>query len=100
MQSRPRVIDISFASFLRALAAIALAAIWWTLWQWLLVFVLAAFLAVALDPAVQWLENRGVRRTWGTLVVMGLLVLLIAGFHCCLRRVDCGTEPRSRQSGG
>jgi predicted PurR-regulated permease PerM len=80
MQSRPRVIDVSFATFLRALAAIALAVIWWTLWQWLLVFVLAAFLAVALDPAVQWLETRGVRRTYGALVIMALLVLLLAGF--------------------
>jgi predicted PurR-regulated permease PerM len=80
MQSRPRVIDVSFASFLRALAVIAVAAIWWTLWQWLLVFVLGAFLAVALDPAVQWLEKRGVRRTYGTVVIVALLVLLIVGF--------------------
>jgi predicted PurR-regulated permease PerM len=56
MPSRARVIDISSATFLRALGAIALAWVWFRLWQWVLVFVLAAFLAVALDPAVQWLE--------------------------------------------
>ena len=59
MPSRARVIDISSATFLRALGAIALAWVWFRLWQWVLVFVLAAFLAVALDPAVQWLEKRG-----------------------------------------
>src|SRR5688572_16682036 len=80
MRSRSRVIDVSFATFLRALGAIALAWAWWRLWQWVLVFVLAAFLAVALDPAVQWLEKRGVRRSYAALLIALLLVLVLAGF--------------------
>lgn len=73
-------IDISFATFLRALATVALVWIWWQLWQWVLVFVLAAFMAVALDPAVQWLEAHRVRRRYGAPLVVVLIVLLVAGF--------------------
>jgi predicted PurR-regulated permease PerM len=80
MPSRARVIDISSATFLRALGAIALAWVWFRLWQWVLVFVLAAFLAVALDPAVQWLEKRGLRRSYGALLIASCLVLVLAGF--------------------
>jgi len=54
--------------------------IWWQLWQWVLVFVLAAFMAVALDPAVQWLEAHRVRRRYGAPLVVVLIVLLVAGF--------------------
>jgi predicted PurR-regulated permease PerM len=80
MRSRSRVVGISFATFLRALGALALAWAWWQLWQWVLVFVLGAFVAVALDPAVQWLERRGVRRPYGAMLIGLLLVVLIAGF--------------------
>ena len=80
MRSRFRVIDISFATFLRALGAIALAWLWFRLWQWVLVFVLAAFLAVALDPAVRWLQTRGVRRSYGALLIAFCLVLVLAVF--------------------
>jgi predicted PurR-regulated permease PerM len=80
MGSRSRVIDVSFATFMRALGAIALAWMWFRLWQWVLVFVLAAFLAVALDPAVRWLEKRGVRRAYGALLIALCLVLVVAGF--------------------
>ena len=80
MQSGSRVIDISFATFLRAAGAIALVWVWWRLWQWVLVFVLAAFLAVALDPVVQWLEQRRLRRPYAALLIGLLLVLLLVGF--------------------
>ncbi|MEO8256144.1 MAG: AI-2E family transporter [Acidobacteriota bacterium] len=73
-------IDISFATFLRALAAVALAWIWWQLWQWLLIFVLAVFLAIALDPAVQWLERRGLARRYGGPLIVLAIVLALAGF--------------------
>jgi predicted PurR-regulated permease PerM len=80
MDSRSRVVDVSFATFLRALGAVALVWVWFRLWQWVLVFVLAAFLAVALEPAVQWLEKRGVRRSYGALLIALCLVLVVAGF--------------------
>jgi predicted PurR-regulated permease PerM len=80
LRSQSRVIDISFATFLRALGAVALVWVWWRLWQWLLVFLLAAFIAIALDPAVLWLEKRGVRRSYGALLVAFSLVLVLAIF--------------------
>ena len=52
----PAVIDVSFATFFRALVVGVLVWAWLTLWQWLLVFVLAAFIAVTLDPVVAWLD--------------------------------------------
>ena len=80
MPSRSRVVDISFATFLRAILAAALVWMWWLLWRWLLVFGLAALVAVALDPVVQWLEARGVRRTYGAMLTGLVLVLLLVGF--------------------
>jgi predicted PurR-regulated permease PerM len=80
MRARSPLVDVRFATFLRALGAIALAWVWWRLWRWLLVFVLAAFLAVALDPAVQWLERRGLRRSYGAPLLMMVLVLILIGF--------------------
>jgi predicted PurR-regulated permease PerM len=79
-RSRSRVVEISFATFLRAVMAAALVWMWWLLWRWLLVFSLAALVAVALDPVVQWLEARGVRRAYGALLTGLVLVLLLAGF--------------------
>ena len=79
IQTRLRV-DVSFATFLRAIAAAALVWLWWLMWRWVLVFVLAALVAVALDPAVQWLERRGVRRGHGALLTGLAIVLLLAGF--------------------
>lgn len=76
---RARQIDISLATFLRALAMAAIAWVWWQLWQWVLVFVLAVFIAVALDPAVQWLDERRVRRRYGAPLVVGLILLLLTG---------------------
>jgi predicted PurR-regulated permease PerM len=58
----------------------ALVWIWLRLWQWILIFVVAIFLAVALDPLVQWLDRRGLKRRFGGPLVVLALALLIAGF--------------------
>ena len=73
-------VDISGATFLRALAAIAIAWAWWQLWQWVLVFALAAFMAVALDPVVQWLESHRLSRKYGAPLIILAIVLALAGF--------------------
>jgi predicted PurR-regulated permease PerM len=80
VRHRSRRIDISGASFLRALAVIAVVWAWWHLWQWALVFVIAAFMAVALDPIVQWLEAHHVSRRYGALLVVSSIVVALAGF--------------------
>ena len=56
-----RRVDVSTATFFRLLGIVALVWIWLRLWQWILIFVVAIFLAVALDPLVQWLDRRGRR---------------------------------------
>ena len=51
---------------------------WLLLWPWILIFVLAAFIAVALDPAVVWLDHRGLARRYGApLIVMGIATMVI-----------------------
>ena len=45
----------------------------------LLVFV-AAFLAVGLDPAVRWLEAKGLRRGLAVAIIFGATVLTFLGF--------------------
>ena len=70
-----RRVDVTFATFFRLLAVVALAWIWLRLWTWFLLFVVAAFLAVALDPVVAWLDARRIRRPFGSFLV----VLVLAG---------------------
>jgi predicted PurR-regulated permease PerM len=40
---------------------------------------IAAVLAYLLDPAVNWLERRGISRTWGILMVFATVFLILAG---------------------
>src|SRR5829696_205671 len=72
MASHTRV-DVTFATFFRLLTVVALAWIWLRLWTWFLLFVVAAFLAVALDPVVSWLDARRIRRPFGSFLVVLLL---------------------------
>jgi predicted PurR-regulated permease PerM len=67
-------IDIPWRSIFRLLTVVVLVWLWFRLWQWILLLVIAIFLAVGLDPVVTWLEAHRVRRTCG-----GPLVLLLAG---------------------
>jgi predicted PurR-regulated permease PerM len=70
-------VDVSAATFLRGLALVILVWLWLRLWQWVLVFVLAAFLAIALDPIVVWLETHRIRRAYAApLVVLSIMVVL------------------------
>lgn len=78
--SNKRRVDVTFATFFRLLTVVALAWIWLRLWSWFLLFVVAAFLAVALDPVVSWLDARRIRRPFGSFLV----VLLLAGLFGAL----------------
>jgi predicted PurR-regulated permease PerM len=75
-----RRVDVTAATWFRLLAVVALVWIWLRLWQWILIFVVAIFLAVALDPVVQWLDRRGLKRRFGGPLVVLALALLIVGF--------------------
>ena len=46
----------------------------------LILIVVSLFLAVGLNPAVEWLMRRGVRRSWSVLLVILAVVAVIAGF--------------------
>jgi predicted PurR-regulated permease PerM len=46
----------------------------------LVLVLLALFLAVSLDPAVQWLMRHGVRRSAAVTIVFLVVVLMVAGF--------------------
>jgi predicted PurR-regulated permease PerM len=48
--------------------------------QVLVLILVAAFLAVGLDPLVTWLTDRGLRRGHAVLVVVVLVLLVLAGF--------------------
>jgi predicted PurR-regulated permease PerM len=72
-------IDITGSAIIKVLAAIVVAWLWLRLWQWVLLMVVAAFLAVGLDPFVSWLDARGVRRRYGApLVVLAIALMLVA----------------------
>src|SRR3954452_975980 len=71
-------VDVSWHTFFKLFAAAALVWLWLTLVQLLLVMIVAALIAVTLDPVVRWLEQRRVGRTGASLIV-GLMVVVIAG---------------------
>src|SRR5215213_2345248 len=65
---------------LGALAAIAAAAVVWSVRELLLRVLVALFLAVSLDPAVRWLEGRGVRRGVAVGLIFAVFVAILAAF--------------------
>jgi predicted PurR-regulated permease PerM len=73
-------VDVSMATFFRLLAIVVVVWLWLRLWQWFLIFLVGAFLAVALDPLVQWLDRRGLRRTIGGPTIVLVLAASICGF--------------------
>src|SRR5215218_2086054 len=69
-----------FFRALGALAAIAAAAVVWSVRELLLRVLVALFLAVSLDPAVRWLEGRGVRRGVAVGLIFAVFVAILAAF--------------------
>lgn len=75
-----RVFDIAPAAIVKILAVIVLVWLWLHLWQLFLLVIVAAVLAISLDPLVDWLSRHKLPRGAGaTLVVLGL-ALLVGGF--------------------
>ena len=75
-----RRVDVTAATFFRLLGVVILVWVWLRLWQWIMIFVAAVFLAIALDPLVKWLDGRGIRRRFAGPLVVLLLALVLAGF--------------------
>jgi predicted PurR-regulated permease PerM len=74
-----RRITITTGTFLRAALVAALVWLWLQLWQWVLVAFIGVALAVATDPAVRWLDRRGIRRWYAApLLILGGTSALLA----------------------
>jgi predicted PurR-regulated permease PerM len=72
-------IEISSATIIRILVTVAAVWLWLRLWQWLLLFMIGAFIAVGLDPLVTWLDaRRFYRRYSAPTVVIALAAVLVA----------------------
>ena len=75
-----RRVDVSGATFLRLLGVVILVWVWLHVWQWFLIFVVAVFLAVSLDPLVQWFDRRGLRRPFGGPLVVAAIATVVVVF--------------------
>lgn len=70
-------LDVPWRTIVKILSAAIVVWLWLRLWQWILLFVIAVFLAVGLDPLVTWLDKHHIRRAYAApLVVMSLIVML------------------------
>ncbi len=74
---RRSLFDVSWRAIVKVLAALALVWIWWQVWRFVMVIVVAIVIAVALDPAVRWLEAKRLPRTAGAVTVVALVVLAL-----------------------
>jgi predicted PurR-regulated permease PerM len=70
---RPRTVVMVLAITLGALLLLALGYLAWQAISWLLI---AAFLAMALNPAVEFFEHRGLRRGFASAVVFSLAIIV------------------------
>jgi predicted PurR-regulated permease PerM len=66
-------LDVTWRTIGRILIVAALVWAWLQLWKLVMVIVIAIIMAVALDPAVRWLEQRRISRGVGAFVVVLLL---------------------------
>jgi predicted PurR-regulated permease PerM len=70
--------DLSWRTIARILLVVLLVWLWFQLWQLVMVVLVSVVIAVALDPAVQWLEQRRVPRWLGSSMSVLLLLLIAA----------------------
>ena len=71
-------VEVRWATLFKLFAAIALVWLWITLYQLVLIVLVAVLLAVTLAPVVAWVERRGLPR-WGASTLTGLVLLAIVG---------------------
>jgi len=74
------VIDIAPAAIVKVLAAIVVVWLWLQLWQLLMIILVALFVAIGLEPIVEWLQARRVPRALAAGGVILVLTILIVGF--------------------
>src|SRR5262245_40401874 len=69
-----------FFAGLGVLSSVAVALVVYSVRDILLRVLVAAFLAVSLDPAVRWLQGRGVRRGLAVGIIFTIFLAIIVGF--------------------
>ena len=72
---RPRAVLVVLGIILAAAAIIALLYLAWHIVTWILV---ALFLTLALNPAVEYFQRRGLRRSFASLIVFLLALIVFA----------------------
>jgi putative heme transporter len=75
-----RTIDIAPAAIVKVLAAIVFVWLWLRLWPLLVVIVMAAVLAIAFDPLVNWLRQRRVHRGLAAFGVVTCFAVIVVAF--------------------
>lgn len=80
MAESRRTIDIAPAAIVKVIAAIVIVWLWLHLWPLLMLFAVAIVLAIALDPIVEWLEQRRVPRALAAALCIVVLAGLIGMF--------------------
>jgi predicted PurR-regulated permease PerM len=73
---RPRVVLVVLGIILAAAFSLAFLYFAWRVVTWILI---ALFLALALNPAVEWFQRRGLGRVWASFVVFFLALVGFAG---------------------
>ena len=71
-------INLPWLTILKILSAAALIWAWLRIWPIVLVLLVALVIAVTLEPAICWLERRGIKRGVGVLLV-GAITLTVVG---------------------
>lgn len=78
---RPRAIVIVLGIILAAAASLTFLYLAWHVVTWILI---ALFLALALNPAVEFFERRGLARGWASAIVFFLALIVFAGLGTLL----------------
>ena len=77
---RRTIVEVSWKTLIKLIAAVALVWLWIQLYQIVLVVLVAILLAVTLNPIVRWFERRRLPR-WGATAIVSLILLsLVGGF--------------------
>jgi predicted PurR-regulated permease PerM len=86
---RDSLFDVSWRAIAKVLVALALVWAWFQVWQFLMVIIVSIIIAVALDPAVRWLERRRLSRSTASfgvvLLVTAVIVAMFAASWVTLR---------------
>ena len=86
---RHSLFDVSWRAIAKVLVALALVWAWFQVWQFLMVIIVSIIIAVALDPAVRWLERHRLSRSSASfgvvLLVTAVIIAMVAASWVTLR---------------